>query len=359
MKAVTLDNIDDFVAGAAVLGAGGGWGPHIPMLMVKDAVRRYGPVPIVQPDDLPADGLVIPVGAGGAPTALIERFFEGSEWRIAVRALEKRLGRKAVALMAAELGGGNAVLPVAAAAELGLPVIDADGMRRCFPKVEMTLWQLEGVPASPGVVADTKGNVVLIEGVDNYEVERITRATLVQMGMMAVAAMYPMTAKRVQETSIIGSLTYCHEIGKRLRAVAGGAGNGYDDLLEFCEGRIVFTGKVIDLERRTEGGWNLGTVTLEHVEDSDRIMRLDFQNENLVALENGRPVVTSPDLITTLDVETAQAVLTDGLAYGQRLHVLATPAHERWLTPEAIDLVGPRAFGYDLDYVHFFEGATA
>ncbi|WP_376707624.1 DUF917 domain-containing protein [Nocardioides alcanivorans] len=200
---------------------------------------------------------------------------------------------------------------------------------------------------------------MLIEGVNNVEVERITRASLVQMGMMGVAAMYPMSVQRVRETSIHGSLTYCYEIGKRLRAAGSGAASGYADLLDFCHGEIVFTGKVIDLERRTEGGWNLGTMTLESLENPDRIMRIDFQNENLVALDDGRPVVTSPDLITTLDVETAQAVLTEGLAYGQRLHVLATPAHERWLTPEALALVGPRAFGYDLDYVHFFEGVKA
>ena len=182
MEQVTVDNIDDLAAGAAVLGAGGGADPYVPTLMVKDALRRHGPVRVVDVDDLPPEGLIIPVGAGGAPTALIEKFFAGPEWGVAVRALEKYLGRTAVALMAVELGGGNAVMPGAAAAELGLPVVDADGMRRCFPKVEMTLWTLEGVPASPGVLADTKGNVVVIEGVDNMEVERLTRASLVQIG---------------------------------------------------------------------------------------------------------------------------------------------------------------------------------
>jgi uncharacterized protein len=35
--------------------------------------------------------------------------------------------------------------------------------------------------------------------------------------------------------------------------------------------------------------------------------------------------------------------------------VLAAPADERWHSPEGIELVGPRYFGYDLDPIRALE----
>jgi uncharacterized protein len=37
------------------------------------------------------------------------------------------------------------------------------------------------------------------------------------------------------------------------------------------------------------------------------------------------------------------------LRYGQRVVVLAAPCDPRWHTPEGVQLVGPRYFGYDID----------
>lgn len=357
MFEITLDDVDDLAAGATVLGTGGGADPYIPTLTLREALRRYGPVPVVRADELPPDGLVMPVAGGGAPTALLEKFFDGSENRSALAALEKRLGRTGVAVMPIELGGGNALFPVAAAAEVGLPVVDADTMRRAFPQIEMTQFTLAGIQASPLIFADSKGNVVTVDGIDNANVERFTRAVLVEMGMIGTGAAYPVTAQQVRDHAIQGSLSYCLELGRRVRAIAAGHPSAHAELLEFCAGRLVFTGKVADLDRRNEGGWVLGTATLEHLDDPNRVMRIDFQNENLVAVEDGVPVVTVPDLICLLDAETGQAMTTEILAYGQRLHVLATPAHERWRDLDGIELVGPRAFGYDIDYVPFDGGA--
>ena len=52
-------------------------------------------------------------------------------------------------------------------------------------------------------------------------------------------------------------------------------------------------------------------------------IRLEFQNENLVALERGRVLASVPDLITVLDSETADAILTETIRYGQRVTVVA------------------------------------
>ena len=65
--------------------------------------------------------------------------------------------------------------------------------------------------------------------------------------------------------------------------------------------------------------------------------------------ERGVPEVMTPDLICVLDSVSGDGIGTDVLRFGQRVSVLALPApgiHQR-TRPE---LVGPRAFGFDIDY---------
>jgi uncharacterized protein len=66
-----------------------------------------------------------------------------------------------------------------------------------------------------------------------------------------------------------------------------------------------------------------------------------------------------PDLITVLDTETAGAIGTERLRYGQRVTVIAFGCHPLWRTAEGLALAGPRAFGYDVDYVPVEERASA
>ncbi|GAA2837881.1 hypothetical protein GCM10020220_028520 [Nonomuraea rubra] len=52
-----------------------------------------------------------------------------------------------------------------------------------------------------------------------------------------------------------------------------------------------------------------------------------------------------------MDTETAAAIQTEALRYGQRVTVLAWPCDPLWRTPKGLETAGPRAFGYDLGYV--------
>ncbi|MEV1169142.1 DUF917 domain-containing protein [Nonomuraea sp. NPDC049784] len=350
MRLVRESDIEDLALGAVVLGTGGGGDPLIAKIMLRQAIERHGPVRVVSAGEIDPDGLVLPIGMIGAPTVIVEKFPSGDEARAVLHAMEARLGRTGVAVMPMEIGGMNSLFPLAVAAELGLPVVDADFMRRAFPQLEMTLLTLAEVPASPATLCDAKGNSVLFEAVDNRMSERLLRASVAEMGMIAVFSAYPMTASQVERHAATGSLTLCHEIGRSLTAIQAGAPGAYERFLAVSDAVILFSGKVLDIERRTTAGWARGTVALEHLDQPDRVMRVEIQNENLIALEDGEPVATVPDLISLIDIETGIPMTTEALRYGQRLHVIGMPAEHRWHTPEGIALAGPRAFGYDLDY---------
>ena len=54
------------------------------------------------------------------------------------------LQKKLCALMSAEIGGMNGMISLMVAAETGLPVVDADGMGRAFPELQMFVPIIKG-----------------------------------------------------------------------------------------------------------------------------------------------------------------------------------------------------------------------
>ncbi len=149
---LTLEDLSDLARGAALLGTGGGGDPHVGRLLVAQAVREHGPVTVVDPDDavaLPDDALVIPTCMMGAPTVMVEKIPRGTEAVAALRALEEHLGRRASATMPVECGGINSMMPLLVGARTGLPVVDADGMGRAFPELQMETFAVYGVHGSP------------------------------------------------------------------------------------------------------------------------------------------------------------------------------------------------------------------
>ena len=49
------------------------------------------------------------------------------------------------------------MIPIVVAAQLGLPLIDCDGMGRAFPELQMVTFNLDGIPATPMAITDEKG----------------------------------------------------------------------------------------------------------------------------------------------------------------------------------------------------------
>src|SRR5262252_8843355 len=111
--------------GCAVLGTGGGGDPRIGLLHALQTIEEFGPTELVDLDELPDEALIMPCGMIGAPTVHIEKIENGNEGARLREHLEYVTGRPVAALMAAEIGGANGLLPIAWAAGMRLPVVDA------------------------------------------------------------------------------------------------------------------------------------------------------------------------------------------------------------------------------------------
>jgi uncharacterized protein len=343
--------------GCAVLGAGGGGDTYLALLQALQAIGDFGPVPLVDLDELADDSLIMPCGGIGAPTVSIEKIENGGEGERLRDQMEALTGRRVAALMAGEIGGGNGLVPIAWAARMGLPVADADGMGRAFPEVFQMTMHLAGISPSPAVMTDERGNLAVFQTVSGQWMERLERAAAVEFGGMASSTEYTLTAAQARGATVRNSVSLGIRIGE---AVSNSRGSPVDALIAEVGGYRLITGKIVDVERRTTSGFVRGSVVIEGLAaDADRLLRLELQNENLVALERGRVLASVPDLITVVDSETAEAIGTERISYGQRVTVIAFACDPVWRTAKGVALTGPRAFGYDFDYTPVEELADA
>jgi uncharacterized protein len=352
VRTLTEHDLDDLATGAAILGTGGGGNPYVGRLLARKTIAENGPVQVVSVDEVPDDALVVPSAMMGAPTVMLEKLPSGEEPLTAFRALQGYLGRPITHTVSIEAGGMNSTIPFVVAARTGIPVVDADGMGRAFPEVQMVTATLFGIAATPMALADEKGNKSIIETIDNHWTERLARSVTIDMGCTALIALFPMSGQELKRAMIPGTLGLATELGRLVRQAKA----THADVVEAIVGRLgakrLFNGKVADIERRTAGGFARGQARIEGLgEHADEMLVLRFQNEHLLATVDDQVLASVPDLIIVLDLETGEPITTEEIRYGFRVAVIGAPCDRRWRTPEGLDLVGPRYFGYDIDYV--------
>lgn len=349
---LTHDDVERIAIGAGILGTGGGGNPYRGMVRAQMQLDEGRRLTVLGLDELPDDALVVPMGGMGAPTIGLEKIGRGDEGRVALQKLEDHLGVKIAATVPVEIGGGNSFAPMIAAAQLGLPTVDADGMGRAFPEGSMITYYFDGVAPSPSVMVDSQHRTFVLEHVgDSRMLERVARAICVQLGGSAMVADAPMTMARLRETCVPNTISLAHRVGD---AVLSAKARGLDPIESVCavtQGRVLFAGKVTDVDRRVERGYNFGHLTIAglgtwHGETAD----VDLQNEYLICRIGGEVRAIVPDLITFVDTERGTPVTTEVVRYGLRVTLLGIPAPAQLTTEQALRYVGPRAFGYDLPY---------
>ena len=363
MQSVTLADTQAIAIGAGILGTGGGGSTYLNRLRLENEIRRQGhAVTVIQADSVPDDALVCAVGGMGAPTVSNEKLQAGHEIATAVRGLEDHLRQKIHAIVIGEIGGGNALGPMVAALQLGLPVVDGDGMGRAFPELQMDTFMIYGVAPAPFALADAHGNVTVFTRIGSAkQAEDFARSLTIEMGGSAALVMPVMSGAQLKATIILDTLSLARDIGETVLDCRAKSTAPAETVAARCRGKVLFTGKIIDVERRTVQGFARGKLIISAFSSPRppdasgasagvEQLEIEFQNENLIARSNGSVLCAVPDLITLATLDDGEPIGTESLRYGLRVAVLALPAPRELKTPEALAVVGPRAFGYDVDY---------
>jgi hypothetical protein len=357
-REITLDDIEALAVGAWVLGTGGGGSPYLGLLNMRRLYAEGHRVALLPPEDLADDDWVAVVSNMGAPLVGQERLADSRNIARAVEIQQELLGAggKFRAVMPLEIGGNNAIQPLMAAAHLGLPVVDADTMGRAYPEAQMTSVAVGELRPYPCVLYDPRGIEAVVTKVPSWQwMERASRKICVEMGSIASTCKAPRTGAEVKEWGIPHTVTKAIGIGRRVRAAQRRHEDPVAAILDEGRGKLLFCGKVVDVARRTTEGYLRGRAVIDGLDD-DRGSRLEiaFQNEWVVAWRDRAPLIMSPDLICVLDTVSGEAFGTETIGYGRRVSVIALPAPPVFLTPKGFDHVGPRAFGYDLDFKSVF-----
>src|SRR5437763_3771702 len=342
MRGLTLDNIEALAVGAWILGTGGGRSPYLGLLNMRRLYAEGHRVSMMSPLDPADEDWVAVVSNMGAPLVGQERLADSRNIARAVEVQEELLGAKFRAVMPLEIGGGNGIQPLMAAAHLGLPVVDADTMGRAYPEAQMTSVAVGDLKPYPCALYDPRGIEAVVTKVPSWKwMERVSRKICVEMGSIASTCKAPRTGREVKEWGIHFTTSKAIGIGRRVRE----ANRRHDDpvaaVLDEAQGKILFRGKVVDVARRATEGFLRGRCAVEGL-DEDRGARLElaFQNEWVVAWRDddsaSKPVAMSPDLICVLDTVSGNAFGTETIRYGMRVTGVALPAPPVFLAPKGL-----------------------
>ncbi|QMV14057.1 DUF917 domain-containing protein [Vibrio spartinae] len=356
MIELTKNDIEALEIGAAILGTGGGGNPYYGKLHAIAEMEKGSKVNLIRLSELDDDALVISVGNIGAPAVSMEKICEGNEIVRAIRAIEEDMGKKVDAIIPVEIGGANGLRPIAIAAITGLPLVDGDGMGRAFPEMQMTTFSIYGHCSVPAAMSDAHGNTVIFKNlIDEFWLERLARACVVQMGGGAGMVEAPMKGRFVKKYAVPGTVTQATNLGLAVMRSHAEKTNPIEEICAHENGKVLFEGKIVDLERNMVAGFTRGKVKIEGSgEFSQSQASIDIQNENLILKINDEVACSVPDLIIILDIETGHAITTEILRYGQKVAVLAIPCHPLLRSEKALEIIGPAAFGYpEIQYVPF------
>jgi hypothetical protein len=356
VKQLTSDDIEALAVGAWILGSGGGGSPYHGLLNLRRLYREGASIALIDPDELDDGDDIAVVSVMGAPLVILERLVDSRLIARAVEAMQAHLGRRFRAVMAIEIGGGNGMQPLLAAAHLGIPVVDADAMGRAYPEAQMTSFAVAGLAPAPLTSVDPRGTEAIISRAASWKwMERASRKLCTEFGSIAATCKAPRTGAEVKRWGIRNTTTQAIRLGQAVHAARHRHEDPIAAILHAERGKRLFTGKVSAVERRTTEGFLRGRATIQGLgEDRDAVAEIEFQNEWLVCWRNSVPMASTPDLICLIDNDSGEAIGTETVRYGQRVTAIALPSPPIFLTAEGLAYVGPRAFGYDFDFRSVF-----
>src|SRR5258708_3743240 len=379
LRDITLDDIESLAVGAWVLGTGGGGSPYLGLLNMRALYKEGYRVQLMPAEELADDDwiaavsnmgaplvsrswptrgapMIAAVSNMGAPLVGQERLTDSGTIARAVDLMERHTGYKFRGIMALEIGGGNSIQPLMAAAHLKRPVIDADMMGRAYPEAQMTSVAVADLAPCPLTTVDVRGLESVVEKGPTWKcMRRCSRKICVEYGSVASTCKAPRTGAEVKKWGIHGTTTKAIAIGHAVREAQRKHEDPIAAILAVEPGKVLYRGKVVDVERRATEGFLRGRTRFDGTDEyRGAAMEINFQNEWIVAWLDGKPLAMTPDLICVLDSVSGEAVGSETIRYGQRVTVIALPSPPVFLSPKGLQHVGPRPFGHPTRFKRAF-----
>lgn len=372
MSSLTLRterDCEDMIRGQCFMAAGGGGRPKEGLNLLLHQLKAGRQIESVDVDSLPDETWTATVAEmsgrafeGGTEEQLaglgcIEQKYDQLGLMVAaVQALEGHAGIKVEAIVPGEIGASNVPNAMATALQLGVAVIDGDYVGgRAVPEVSMTIPEIRGLPICPLSFVTRWGDVLILrDTVSTAMADRIGRMiNLASYGMMGFA-FYLMQLKDARKVLAAGTLTKALQVGRAIRKAREKGFDPVGEAVKAADGWLLFEGEITATEMADEQSYafGLGTHTVKGLGSHEgHSFKIWYKNEYHVSWKDDKPFVTSPDSMIMIDLRTGEPALSFDFSVGDQVAIIGRRAYEVHRTAQGIKALGPRHFGFDLDYV--------
>ena len=210
----------------------------------------------------------------GAPLVQIEKLPGGIEVKYALNEMSNYIAqsnKKISALISAEIGGLNSIIPLLIASERGLPVLDGDLIGRAFPELQMATPFIYGIKKPfPISMADDCENCFLLTHIKDESAKRAEnffRHMVGKLGLFAGIASDVLSKDELNKTMIKNSLSKAWELGKAVYEARTQKTDFIETLIKNNNGKKIFEGKIHDVTRNLREGYTKGQVVIAGLND--------------------------------------------------------------------------------------------
>lgn len=362
MKKISRQEAQDILLGAAIVGTGGGGSLENGLEIINKTYDEGFELELASIGEIKDDALVgTPYGCGSVNPLTIDqqiaydalKKIDSTPEVAAVQAIQEYFGKELFGVIATELGGLNTAVALDAAARIGKPIIDADPAGRSVPCLQHTTYFLKDIPIYPMSLANRFGDVMVVSKVASDErAEEIARAMAVASFNHVGVVDHPGEWGVLKDALLHNTISMCLNIGEIARKCQNEGKNFAYDVVKAYDGYIMFEGVIKSADWEGKDGFTYGNIYIdgkgEHEGDQ---LRIWLQNENILSWKNGEMFVTVPDSINIVDNDTNMPLLNPNAKEGMNVTVFVLKAFDQWRTEKGVEILGPRFFGHDVDYV--------
>ncbi|MFJ4274355.1 hypothetical protein ACIP29_27800 [Streptomyces coelicoflavus] len=231
--------------------------------------------------------------------------------------------------------------------------MDADLAGRGLTRLDQASVCAAGRSLAPIAFSETGGDLMVVAEGDASRIERNARAFVNGSSGWGMMALAPISAGQLHHCTVLDTVSRALALGRDSLAY-GNTPAGFEEFAEASGGRILGGGRVVEVRRRPgpsqqgRPGFARGTVAVAEP-DTGRTLRLEMENEYLLAVRDGEVTATTPDVLAVLDRRDGVPVACDQVRPGRDVVVLQLPAAPFWGHPHRRPTVAPRAYGFDCE----------
>lgn len=339
-------DIIEILYGATLLGAGGGGSLKQGLAMLEE-LKKAGEVIEVDLLDLSEIGdneYAAMVAGLGSPVAMLnpDQPMFGPDAVYAFKAFQKAFiaeGKECKYLYSPEMGGFNTFVPMLVSIlsdkdpAKRIKFLDVDSNGRAVPELNTTLCVFYGHPPKPMGLGSLNGDEIAVYPIDDHSGEQIARSLCMLYGMRIGFSTWGVNKAEMQESMDVGCVSKAQKVGKAIFAAKNNDSDLMVELKKAFEVREFCRGTIEKLDLKAEGGFDFGTTVVKG-EDGHKYF-IDFKNENLILRnEAGETIMTAPDGIGMIDMETLTPLTNADTKEGMKVLVTMTPADPKWWDEE-------------------------